>query len=390
MKVALVYDRVNKWGGAERVLLSLHEIFPEAPLYTAVYDRKKASWAHVFHVIPSFLQKLPFATAHHDWYPFFMPLAFESFSFDEYDLVISVTSESAKGIIVKPPTKHICICLTPTRYLWTGYHEYFKNPLFRFFTKPVVFYLRIWDKVAAQRPDAFIAISHEVKKRIKKFYGRDSQVIYPAVDLGRTKDEIAAPVPRIRVTSKSKIHGLIRNDNREQKPYFLVVSRLVPYKRVDLAIKACNALHLPLKIIGTGSEEKRLRAIAGPTIEFLKNLTDDTLVLYYIGCYCLLFPGHEDLGLSIIEAQKFGKPVIAYKAGGALETIIEGKTGNFFYPQTIPALVHALQEFTKENETLTEKQLEKKYKKACQEQAEKFNQETFEKELQQFIKKVIQ
>src|SRR3989338_8390229 len=190
MKVALVYDRVNKWGGAERVLLALHELFPDAPLYTSVYDRKKASWADVFDpsagsgqgIKTSFLQKIPFSTRH-ELFAALMPLAFESFSFDEYDLVISVTSEAAKGIITKPKTMHICYCLTPTRYLWSGYNDYFKNPYFRFISKPLVSYLRFWDKIAAQRPDAYIAISKEVQGRIKKYYGRESTVIYPSVTL---------------------------------------------------------------------------------------------------------------------------------------------------------------------------------------------------------------
>ena len=151
MKVALVYDRVNKFGGAERVLLTLHEIFPDAPLYTSVYDKKRAPWANVFNIKTSFLQGLPFSIRHEP-YAVLMPLAFESFNFDEYDLVISVTSEAAKGIITKPQTKHICYCLTPTRYLWSGYREYFRNNFLRFISKPAVEYLRVWDKVASERP----------------------------------------------------------------------------------------------------------------------------------------------------------------------------------------------------------------------------------------------
>src|SRR3989338_4440016 len=183
MKVALVYDRVNKWGGAERVLLALHKIFPDAPLYTSVYDNDKAPWAKVFKIKTSFLQNFPFASQNHEFYAPLMPLVFESFSFDEYDLVISVTSEAAKGILTKPQTKHICYCLTPTRYLWSGYEDYFKNPILRFISKQVVFYLRFWDKIASQRPDVLIAISKEVQKRIKKYYDRDSSIIYPPLML---------------------------------------------------------------------------------------------------------------------------------------------------------------------------------------------------------------
>src|SRR3990167_10742564 len=180
MKVAVVYDRVNKWGGAERVLLALHEMFPDAPLYTSVYDERNAPWAKVFpRVYTSFLQKFPFAKSNHEFLALLMPLAFELFNFDEYDLVISVTSEAAKGIITKPETLHICYMLTPTRYLWSHYDLYFKNPILRFISKPAVNYLRNWDKIAAQRPDKIIAISTEVQRRIKKYYGRESDIVFP-------------------------------------------------------------------------------------------------------------------------------------------------------------------------------------------------------------------
>jgi len=310
MRVALVYDRVNKWGGAERILLELQELFPDAVLYTSVYNRPTALWAKEFKIKTSFLQKFPFAKMHHEWYALFMPLAFESFDFDTYDLVISVTSEVGKGILTKPYTKHICICLTPTRYLWSGYKEYFKSSLFRFFSLPIIWYLQKWDVMAAQRPDYFIAISKEVQKRIKKYYGIESEVIYPALSLA-----FSLQPPESGKSSSS---------------YFLVVSRLVPPKRIDIAIKACNTLQVPLKIIGIGSDEKRLRKLAGQNVEFLGDLTDYDLVRYYTGCCALIFPGIEDFGLTPVEAQSFGKPVIAYRGGGALETIISGKTESFF------------------------------------------------------------
>lgn len=184
MKVAIVYDRVNKWGGAERVLLVLHEMFPDAPLYTSVYDEKRAPWTKVFpQVYSSFLQKIPFAKGNHEFLAPLMPIAFEQFDFGKYDLVISVTSESAKGIITRPGTFHLCYCLTPTRYLWSGYEEYFKNPILRFISKPVISYLKSWDKIAASRPDKIIAISTEVQKRIKKYYGRESEIIYPPCEI---------------------------------------------------------------------------------------------------------------------------------------------------------------------------------------------------------------
>lgn len=330
MKVALVYDRVNKWGGAERVLLALHELFPQAPLFTSVHHAKQAQWADVFEVKTSFLQQFPILRSKHELIPFLMPVAFENFSFEGYDLVISITSESAKGIITGPRTKHICYCLTPTRYLWSGYDDYFANSFTKTLTKPVVSYLRNWDKLAAKRPDQFVAISKEVQRRIKKYYGRDALVIYPPVVLESTEKK------------KNK------KNSKKNEGFFLIVSRLsrfTKYKRIDLAIQACNELGLPLKIVGEGSWKKELEEMAGPTIEFLGSLTDEQLMEYYQRCNALIFPGVEDLGLTIIEAQLFGKPVIAFRGGGALETIKEGETGIFFEKQTKESLMQTLKQF---------------------------------------------
>jgi len=357
MKVALVYDRLNKWGGAERVLLALHELFPSAPLYTSVYDRKKTPWASVFDVRVSFLQKFPFAV-HHEFYAPLMALAFESFNFDGFDLVISVTSEAAKGILTKPGTTHVCYCLTPTRYLWSGYKEYFKNPIFRFVSKPIVYYLKFWDRIGSSRPDAFIAISEEVKSRIKKYYNKDSTVVYPPVKI--TDQNLTNKGPAVR-------------DN-----YFLIVSRLVSYKKVDIAVRTFNKLKLPLKIVGVGHEMGKLKSMAGPTIEFLGNLTDEELVSYYSGCRALVFPGLEDFGLTILEAQNFGKPVIAFRAGGALETILEGKTGLFFDEPTVESLKGALERFNKL----------KIDPKDCRNQARKFSFEQFKKSFMEKIEEI--
>lgn len=363
MKVALVYDRVNKWGGAERVLLALHKIFPKAPLYTSVYDKEHAKWAKVFDVRTTFLQKIPFAQSHHDVLASFMPIAFETFNFDEYDVVISVTSEAAKGIVTKPGTLHICISLTPTRYLWSGYKEYFKNPVLRFISRPIVALLRKWDFAAAQRPDSYIAISQEVARRLKKYYRKVAPVIYPPIELTKTR------LPR-----------------KATNDYFLVVSRLVPYKKIDIAIHACNKLQLPLKIVGTGSQEHYLKSIAGPTVEFLGNLTDNELIRYYNNCVALLFPGLEDLGLTVLEAQQYGKPVIAYKSGGAMETVIEGKTGEFFAPQTAPALIKKLQLLLKRRKIKLGSSQKSSYYVHCIKNARSFNQARFQRELVRFIR----
>lgn len=324
MKVALVYDRINKWGGAERVLLALHKIFPMAPLYTSVYDPKNALWADVFDVKTSFLQKLPFIRKHNELFSFLMPISFESFNFDNYDLVLSITSESAKGIITKPGTIHVCLCLTPTRYLWSGYETYFKNFLFRLFSYPIVSYLRKWDIVASKRPDRYIAISSEVKKRIKKYYKRDSTRIYPPVTM--------------------QIKGI----KRKPSDYFLLVSRLskfVLYKRASIVIEAFNELGLPLKIVGSGSLKKHLQKKAKTNIEFLGQVNDRELEELYKNSKALIFPGVEDFGLVMAEAQFFGTPVIAYRGGGAIEIVEEGLSGEFFNEQTKDSLMSVLKNF---------------------------------------------
>lgn len=348
MKTAIVYDRVNKWGGAEGVLLALHEIFPDAPLYTSLYEPCKASWARVFpKVIPSFLQKIAFTRSHHEYLAPFMPLAFESFDFKDFDLVISLTSEAAKGIITRPSTFHLCYMLTPTRYLWSGYDIYFKNRVFRFLAKPFVNYLRVWDKVASSRPDRIIAISTEVKKRIKKYYRKDSEIVFPPLN-----------TERFKVFEKKS--GKVKKED-----FYLIVSRLVVYKRVDLAISVFNKLKKPLVIIGTGWEEKKLKRMSKKNIRFLGEVDDETLYLYYKKAKALIMPQEEEFGLASLEAQSLGTPVIAFKKGGAEDNVIDGKTGVFFERQTFQSMSNAIERFEKmkfleENLTTNTKRFSKK------------------------------
>jgi glycosyltransferase involved in cell wall biosynthesis len=359
MKVALVYDRLNKWGGAERVLLALHKIFPKAPLFTSVYSKKDTPWADDFDVRTSFLQKLGYFQKRNEALAMFMPSAFESFNFDEYNLVISVTSESANGIITKPHTRHICYCLTPTRYLWSGHNEYFKNSIIRGISKPAVLYLRHWDKISARRPDDFIAISTEVKNRIKKYYGRESEIIFPPIMLAKQD-----------------------NGKIKQGDYFLLVSRLSRlsyYKKVDMAIDAFNKTGLPLKIVGGGPLKNTLMKKANKNIEFLGELTDKELAYYYERCRALVFPGLEDFGLTMAEAQFFGKPVIAYGAGGALDIVREGVTGKFFAKPTAESLASVLKKFN-----------EKSYNKVdIIRNSQRFTFEKFKKDFEKFISKRI-
>jgi glycosyltransferase involved in cell wall biosynthesis len=322
MKIALVYDRINKWGGAERVLLALHELFPKAPLFTAVYSPDKAKWAKIFpKVITSFLQHIPYFQDKHELLGTFTPIAFEQLDFSSYDLVISVTSEAAKGILTGPKTRHLCYMLTPTRYLWSGYDLYFRNFFLRKISRPIINYLKRWDRLASVRPDKIIAISSEVQKRVELYYGRPSQIIFPPVNLPKKVKET------------------------RQGNFFLVVSRVVPYKRVDLAVRAFNKLGLPLYIVGGGSQTWKLKLMAKKNIKFLGEISDRKLDYYYNHCQALIFPQEEDFGITAVEAQAHGAPVIAFKAGGALDTMVDGVTGIFFSKQEVDSLVSAVAQF---------------------------------------------
>ena len=368
-KVAIVYDRVNKFGGAERVLTAIHEIFPDAPLFTSVCELENASWARIFpKIYTSFLQKVAMLKGQHEYLGIFMPSAFETFDFTNFDLVISVTSESAKGVITKPGTFHLCICLTPTRYLWSGYEEYLTYPpsklkaipFYKYISLPFLSYVRKWDLVAAQRPDLYVAISLEVKRRIKKYYNRDSEVIYPPVDVERF-----AKTPKKGVGS-----------------YYLIVSRLVPYKKVDLAIRAFNELGLPLWIVGIGSEESRLKRLAKGNIKFLGFVSDSELPKIYSEAIAFVNPQEEDFGMTVVEAQATGVPVIAYKKGGVLDTVIDGKTGILFDSQTKESLIKAV---GKINNLYHQSNMFKN----CRKNSIKFSKERFKSKFEELVEKVV-
>ncbi len=331
--------------------MALHEIFPRAPLYTSVYDPVAAPWAKDFDIRTSFIQKLPLPKTAHEYYPFLMGPAFETFSFDDYDLVISVTHEFAKAIITKPKTKHICYCLTPTSYLWSGYDQYFFNkPLSKFLSKPLINYLRWYDKIICHRPDKYIAISKTVQSRIKSYYGLDSEVIFPPVGIQAD-----------RHTGK-------------QENFFLIVSRLVPNKRIDIAVEAFNKLGLPLKIIGSGREFRSLNSLKFKNIEMLGYLTDEEVARYYEKCRAVIIPGEEDFNIVAVEAQSYGRPVIAYRAGGVTETVIEGKTGYFFDEPTAESLVRVVGGFREVRES------------DCIKNAQKFSKERFKREFLKYVR----
>ncbi len=328
-KIALVYDRVNTpHGGAENVLLALHEIFPEAPLYTSVYDPERAPWAKEFQVQASFLQHLPFAKKLHRLYVPLMPVAFESFDFSEFDIVISVTSAEAKGILTKPNQLHICYLLTPTRYLWSHAEEYEQHWLSGWLRKKIFAYLRWWDEAAAVRPDIYIPISKLVAQRCQMFYHRKTEsVIYPSVGI-----------------TPKKFSPHTTSD------YYLIVSRLVPYKHIDLAIQVCQKLDRNLTIIGEGPDLHRLKKLVEPEnatakVRFLQAVQPTEVVGYYQGCRAFLAPAEEDFGMTTLEAMSFGKPVIIYSPSGSAELVKEGVDGIHFFSQTTAGLSEAIHIF---------------------------------------------
>jgi glycosyltransferase involved in cell wall biosynthesis len=331
MKVAIVHDYLNQMGGAERVVMAFHDIFPEAPIYTSIYDPERVDPAfRTMDIRTSFMQKLPLVTKHHQPYLPLYPFAMEALDLRGYDLVLSSSSAFGKGVITKPGTLHICYCHTPMRWCW-NYEEYVEREQLGKVARRVLPFLitglRVWDQTSAMRVDDFIANSPVIAERIKKYYRRESVVIPPPVEASRFP---ATPATEIA-------------------DYFLALGRFIPYKRFDLAIEACNRLQLPLVVIGKGRDEERLKRMAGPTIRFLGRLSDEEVIHYYRHCRAFLFPGDEDFGITPLEAQAAGRPVIAYGAGGALASVVDGVTGLFFREQTVESLVEVLATFNERN-----------------------------------------
>lgn len=324
MKLAIVHDYLAQHGGAERVVQSLHEIWPEAPIYTSVYDQEQmGSEFAAMDVRPSWLQNWCRSSKIHKAALPFYPMAFEQFDLSEYDVVLSTSSGFAKGVITPPETLHICYCHTPLRLAWR-YHEYLSgtgfNPVARMLATMVVNRMRIWDASSAMRVDHFVANSRNTANRIRKYYRRDAEVVFPPVDASRF------------ALAEADAEG-----------YYLVVSRLVGYKRVDLAVEAFTRLGIPLRVVGSGPDLKRLKRMAGDNVTFLGRLGDNEVARQLEGCRGFVFPGEEDFGIAPLEAMACGRPVIAYGRGGALETVIDGVTGVFFPEQRSESIIRAVQ-----------------------------------------------
>jgi glycosyltransferase involved in cell wall biosynthesis len=327
LKIAIVHDWLNQIGGAEGVLEALVEIFPQAPVYTSMYCPEAMPAAYdQWDIHTTWMDRLPGIHRHHQPYLLFYPLAFGGLDLGDYDLIISNKSAFCFGVRTSSKTRHVCYCLTPTRFVW-DFETYVAREqvggMARRLVRPFLGWLRQWERAAAARADAFVAISNEVQERIRHLYDRESVIIYPPVATERF-----VPVP-----------------GGNHDGYFLIVSRLVPYKRIDLAVRAFTELGLPLWIGGSGRDGTRLQAMAGPNVRFLGHVPDEEMGRLMARCRAFVFPGLEDFGIAPVQAMAAGRPVIAYAGGGALDYVVEEVTGTFFHEQTSESLADAIHRF---------------------------------------------
>lgn len=378
LKVALIHDFLVAYGGAERVLESLCEIFPEAPIYTLLYDKDKMSansrsafdWSNK-DIRPSYLQKFPnFLKKRYPWLLPFFPVIPETFNLREYDLVISSSGAWSKGIVTKLNTIHIAYLHSPMRFVWDYNEKYLEERGVKnsFFKRLVFSYLRIWDKLASDRPDYLIANSKYTQKRIEKYYRRESEIIYPPVNIESTTENRQQMIAE---SSESLVDG-----------YFLVVSRLSGYKKIDVIVNAFNKLELPLVIIGEGEQEKYLKSIAGKNIKFLGWQSDEKMAEWYANARAFVFASVEDFGIASVEAMSFGTPVVAFKAGGILETMQEGISGEFFEAQKPEILADGIRRFMQKEKNYDREEIKKL--------AKKFSKERFKKEMEEYINNIMQ
>ncbi len=359
MKIAIVHDFLNQYGGAEKVVETLHEIYPDAPIFTTIFQAKKLPpMFSTFDIRTSFMQNLPFLNRHFKKYLLLFPHAVERLNLEEFDLVISSSSAFAKGVITSKKTCHICYCYSPMRFVWDAEYYFSQenmNPFYRLFLPWTLSRLKRWDIITAKRVDYFIGISAHIRQRIKSAYDRDADVIYPPVDLSSF---------------------YISN---EYGDYFLVLSRLNAYKRIDLVVEAFNRLSLPLIIIGTGPYEKILKNNAKKNIKFLGRISQNEVSRYLSRCRGLIFPGIEDFGIAPVEAMASGRPVIAYAEGGSLETVLDGITGLFFKEQTPESLIETINTF-EEMEFNPQK---------IRQHAEQFDKEIFKKKIYDYVSEKV-
>ena len=368
MKIALIHDYIVSYGGAEKTFKVLSEIFPEAELYTLFYDPlilsrlKLEASGGSREIKTSFLQKFPrFLRRKYQLLLPLMPIAAETLDFREFDIVISSSFSFTKGIITRPKTTHISYCHTPTRYLWDKSRKRF-----------ILHYFRVWDRQASERVDEFIASSKTVQDRIRKYYKRESTVIYPPVETRISNFESNSNFENSKIDSKLKI---------KNSEFYLIVSQLRKYKRIDMAVDAFNKLGLELVIIGDGPEKRHLKKIAKKNIKILGWQPEEITAEYYKNCTAFIFPGEDDFGIAPVEAMSYGKPVLAYKKGGATETVIEGKTGEFFDYENSAILADCVRRFRLKPANYYDP-------KFISEHAKKYSQERFKKEILEFINKV--
>jgi len=357
VKVAIIHDWLTGMRGGEKCLEVFCELFPDATIHSLVHVKGSLSdTIERMNIKTSILQAFPDIDKTYRYFLPFMPKLIEQFDLSGYDLIFSSSHCVAKGVKIPSNSTHICYCYTPMRYIWDMYGQYFGNskPHVRLAMKILRPHLQKWDVRSSKRVDDFIAISEYIRERIQRHYNRDSTVIYPPVD--------------------TDFYSLLQNVSHEAG-YYLAVSAFAPYKRIDLTIETFNRLGLPLKVIGSGQDEKKLKSIARGNIEFLGWKNNDDLRTHYRNCRALIFPGEEDFGIVPVEAQSCGKPVIAYKKGGTVETIIEGKTGIFFEEQTIESLSAAVNKL--ENTQFSADEISS--------HAAKFSRRKFKVEIQRFV-----
>lgn len=360
MKIAIIHDYLNQYGGAERVIEAFHEVFPDAPIFTSIFlPEKLPAIFSKMDIRPSFMQRLPFLSRHFKKYLPLYPVAMERFDLNGYNVVLSSSSAFAKGVNVAKGVCHICYCHAPMRFVWEA-ESYLSQEGFNRFYKallPVALRrLRDWDLKTIDRVHHYIGVSRYICQKIEQCYRRRADLIYPPVDLSRL--------------SLSEKHD----------DYFLVVSRLNAYKRIDLVIDAFNRLSLPLVIIGTGPHETKLKKMAKKKITLLGRVSEEELASRLSNCRAFIFPGQEDFGIAPVEAMASGRPVIAYGRGGALETVVDGLTGIFFKRQTTEDLIDAVHRFEK---MAFDPQSIRRH-------AQQFDKEIFKKKIREYVNEKFQ